>query len=116
MTLGGGEADGLGSLPGRPNRSAQFRSAEAALLSAGMSTNAVRVLFACVLCAAIVTAQRRAPLLGVVRDAAGAAVARATVMVIEDDPDLAGIDPVDVLEATTDTRGRFKVDALCGVR
>ncbi|HEX6811982.1 MAG TPA: hypothetical protein VF384_10205 [Planctomycetota bacterium] len=66
--------------------------------------------------ASLAHAQRRAPLLGVVRDAAGAAVAGAAVTVIEDDPDLAGVDAIDALEATTDARGRFKVDALCGVR
>jgi hypothetical protein len=68
------------------------------------------------LLAATGTAQKRAPLLGTVRGADGAPVANATVTVIEDDPDLAGVDPVDVLEATTDARGRFKVDALCGLR
>jgi hypothetical protein len=76
----------------------------------------VRAIAAIALLAGATAAQRRAPLLGVVRDAGGAPVAGANVTVVEDDPDLAGVDPVDVVEATTDARGRFKVDALCGVR
>jgi hypothetical protein len=60
--------------------------------------------------------ERRQPLPGQVVDAAGGAVAGATVTLVEDDCDLVGLDPVDVLTVTTDSRGRFVARAQVGVR
>src|SRR5262245_21939447 len=67
-------------------------------------------------CGAALCAQQRQPLLGRVLDQAGAPVAGANVTLVEDDADLAGIDPVDVVEVTTDDKGRFVAQALRGVR
>src|SRR5262249_54871257 len=67
-------------------------------------------------CGAALCAQQRQPLLGRVVDQAGAPVAGANVTLVEDDADLAGIDPVDVVEGTTDDKGRFVAQALRGVR
>jgi hypothetical protein len=68
------------------------------------------------LAAGALAAQQRQPLLGRVVDKDGAPVAAAKVTLVEDDADLAGIDPVDVVEATTDDKGRFVAHALRGVR
>jgi len=67
-------------------------------------------------CCAALCAQQRQPLLGRVVDKDGAPVAAAKVTLVEDDADLAGIDPVDVVEVTTDDHGRFVAQALRGVR
>lgn len=53
---------------------------------------------------------------GTVADTSARAVAGASVMLVEDDPDLAGIDPVHFVEAVTDERGRFVVPLQRGVR
>jgi hypothetical protein len=66
------------------------------------------------LLAVAVPAQARKPLLGTVVDGKGTPIAGAVVecVLAPDGPDLP---PLDVLTATTDARGRFRVDALpCG--
>ncbi|MBM3974584.1 MAG: carboxypeptidase regulatory-like domain-containing protein [Planctomycetes bacterium] len=65
------------------------------------------------LLAVAVPAQARKPLLGTVVDGGGKPIAGAAVECVfaPDGPDLL---PVDALTATTDARGRFRVDALPG--
>ena len=74
---------------------------------------ALASLFAGLLAVAL-PAQARKPLLGTVVDGKGTPIAGAVVecVLAPDGPDLP---PLDVLTATTDARGRFRVDALpCG--
>lgn len=61
-------------------------------------------------------AQQRQPLLGTVVDGRGAPVAGATVVLVEDDADLALLDPIDRIEVRSDERGRFVAAALRGTR
>jgi hypothetical protein len=72
--------------------------------------------FFCLLAASAASAQRRHPLIGSVVNANGEAVAGAEVTLLEDDPSLIGIDPIDICVAKTDDRGRFVASALVGVR
>ncbi|MGK0352330.1 MAG: hypothetical protein ACJAYX_003014 [Planctomycetota bacterium] len=72
-----------------------------------------------VLCLATVgglPAQVRQPLVGTVTRANGQPLPGATVTLVENDADLVGLDPVDVVHVTTDQRGRFVASALRGVR
>jgi protocatechuate 3,4-dioxygenase beta subunit len=64
----------------------------------------------------LLAAQQRDPLFGTVLGDDGAPIAGATVTIVEDDVDLVGIDPVDVITVTADKRGRFAAQALRGVR
>ena len=66
--------------------------------------------------ASLTYAQTREPLFGRVVNADDKPLAGATVTLVEDDLDLVGIDPVDVLTVITDKRGRFAAQALRGVR
>jgi len=76
----------------------------------------VRLAFAAIMFVATGIAQARAPLVGEVVQQDGAPLANATVTLVEADADLVGIDPVDIVEVTTDARGRFTAMALRGVR
>tara|TARA_R110002094_G_scaffold102405_3_gene102135 strand:+ start:1980 stop:3794 length:1815 start_codon:yes stop_codon:yes gene_type:complete len=73
-------------------------------------------VFACVALASLLPAQIRQPLVGQVLRATGKPLPGAAVTLVESDVDTVGLDPVDVLHATTDRRGRFVVSALRGVR
>jgi len=75
-----------------------------------------RLALAALTFAAAGFAQGRAPLVGEVVRQDGAPLANATVTLVEDDADLVGIDPVDVVEVTTDDRGRFVAKTLRGAR
>ncbi len=77
---------------------------------------ALTALVAVLLSCAVAAAQRRQPIVGTVVDAAGKPFVGAQVTLVEDDADLAGIDPVDVCRTTSDERGRFVASALVGVR
>lgn len=61
-------------------------------------------------------AEGRRPLIGKVLQANGKPLADATVTLVEDDPDMVGVDEVDLLTVTTNKRGRFVASALRGVR
>jgi hypothetical protein len=81
----------------------------------GHAMHAATVALVSLLMAAVLPAQDRLPLVGRTLDAQGKPVSGATVTLVWDQPDLAGLVPPDVVTARSDERGRFVGSVLRGV-